>query len=454
MPIGNLEIPGIGKEVVMGAIWQSHILWAAFIAGIFIIAPLSEYLAVLTKQPKYDRFAKGAAVAAILLFATGSFTPILGVLFLITLYPVFWSYAQNILFWPLLAETFMFVGEIILIYAWYASWDKMAYRKKLHVVIGFMAGMLLVAQFSFINIVGSYLLTPSLSAATNVGAVALNPTFVPLNMHRFVGNISYAGFLVAGWAAVRYLRSTREEDREYYDWMGHWGLIWGFGFVLLQPLIGFGYLKAIREHNAAAFDYIMLGDKSWLFNLLAIDLAILGVASVAYCLHKLRFAVNPMPTLRNLTLGALGFMTLFSLLNLIPADGHLVPQIGLVFGEKAATPEAQGQATIPLGSMYPWKYIGLIGMMLIGIFALALYLKATAAGFHWGRASRWSQYALLLTAVTVVFTMMTMGYVRETARRGSEPGYLINGCITLDQEIVGEGCPAAPERTPELGTPL
>src|SRR5215211_6515304 len=164
MPIGNLEVPGIGKEVVMATIWQSHILWAALIAGIFIIAPVSEYLGVLTKQPKYDRFAKGAGVAAILLFATGSFTPILGVLMLITLYPVFWSYAQNILFWPLFAEAFMFVGEIILIYAWYVSWEKLAYRKKLHIVIGFMAAMLVIFQFTLINVVGSYLLTPALGA--------------------------------------------------------------------------------------------------------------------------------------------------------------------------------------------------------------------------------------------------------------------------------------------------
>jgi cytochrome d ubiquinol oxidase subunit I len=444
MPIGNLEVPGIGKEVVMATIWQSHILWAALIQGIFIIAPVSEYMGVLTKQPKYDRLAKGAGVAAILLFATGSFTPILGILILITLYPVFWSYAQNILFWPLFAEAFMFVGEIILIYAWYASWDTMAYRKKLHVVLGFMTAILLTAQMSFINIVGSYLLTPSLSSATNVGAVAMNPTFVPLNMHRFIGNISFAGFLVAGYAALRYLRSTREGDREYYDWMGHWGLIWGFGFLLLQPLIGYGYLKSIREHNAAAFDYIMLGEKAWLFELLTIDLGIMAVASVAYCLHKLRFAVKPMPAMRNLVLGALGFLTFFSLLNLIPADASIVPQIGLEF--------AGGEETkLPLGSMYPWKFIGIIGMMLVGLFALALYLKATADGFHWGRASRWSQYALLLTAVTVILTMMTMGYVRETARRGSEPGYLMSGCITLDQQVVGEGCPAAPTRTPAIG---
>jgi cytochrome d ubiquinol oxidase subunit I len=249
VPIGDIEIPGIGKEVVMAVIWQSHILWAAAIVGLIFIGATAEYVGVITKQPKYDRFAKGTAIATILLFATGSFTPILGLLMLTTLYPVFWSYAQNILFWPLFAEAFMFVGEIILIYAWYVSWDKLAYRKKLHVVLGFMAGMLLVAQQTFINVVGSYLLTPPLAEATNVAATYLNPTFLPLNMHRFVGNISYAGFLVAGFAALLYLRSTRESDREYYDWMGHWGVVWGFGFLPSAAVYRLRVHEGDREHN-------------------------------------------------------------------------------------------------------------------------------------------------------------------------------------------------------------
>jgi len=349
------------------------------------------------------------------------------------------------MFWVLLVEAFMFVGEIILIYAWYASWNKLAYRKTLHVVLGFTAAILFLGQMTFINALGSYLLTPALAAANNVGATYMNPTFIPLNMHRFVGNISFAGFLVAGFAALRYLRSSREGDREFFDWMGHWGLIWGFGFLLLQPFIGFGYLKAIREHNAAAFDYIMVGEKAWLFELLTIGLGVMSVASVAYCLHKLKFAAKPMPTLRNLTIGALGFTAVFSLLNLVPADGELIPQIGLVFGEGKDT-------KLPLGSMYPWKYIGITGMMLVGIFALGLYLKAAAGGFHWGRASRWSQYALITTAVTVVLTMMVMGYTRETSRRGEEPGFLLSGCITLDQKVKAKDCPQATEPTPEKST--
>jgi cytochrome bd ubiquinol oxidase subunit I len=103
VPIGDIDIPGIGKEVIMAVIWQSHIFHAAFIAGALLIASASEYLGVLTKQPKYDRFAKGLATTLVLIFAVGSAIPITGLLALITLYPVFWSYLQNIMFWPLFA---------------------------------------------------------------------------------------------------------------------------------------------------------------------------------------------------------------------------------------------------------------------------------------------------------------------------------------------------------------
>ena len=37
MPIGDIDIPGIGKEVVIAMLAQSHIFHAAFIAGISIL---------------------------------------------------------------------------------------------------------------------------------------------------------------------------------------------------------------------------------------------------------------------------------------------------------------------------------------------------------------------------------------------------------------------------------
>ena len=436
MPIGDLNVPIIGKNVVIATLVQSHILFATFIIGAVLIAATSEYMGMITKQPRYERFARNLARFVVLLFASGAAIAITFVLALVTLFPLFFSYLQNIFFWVFLVEAFMFLGQIIIVYAWYNVWDKLAYRKSLHVVFGFIAGFFGLMAMTMIDAVASYMLTPADAPVTEVARTFLNQTMVPLNMHRFVGNFSYAGFLIAGWGAFRYLRATREDEREYYDWMGHWGIIWGFGFLIIQPIIGYGYLKGIRESAPDAFNTIMLGDKAWLFNLLAIYLAIMTIAATAYFVHKLRFAVVPMETLRKLAVGAIGFTGLFAVLNIIPANASIVPQIGLVF--------AGGENTlIPLGGMYPYKYIGLIGLMLVGFFVIALYLRATASGFRWGQASRWSQYALLVCTVTVVFTMVTMGYTRETSRRvDNNPGYLIYQCVTLDQQLVTKYCPA------------
>ena len=437
MPIGDLQVPIIGKNVVISVLVQTHILIATFIIGAVLIAATSEYLGMVTKQPRYERFARNLARFVVLLFASGAALAITFVLALITLFPVFFSYLQNIFFWVFLIEAFMFLGQIIIVYAWYNVWDKLAYRKTLHVTFGMIAGFFGLMAMNMIDAVASYMLTPAEHPITDVGRTFLNQTMVPLNLHRFVGNFSYVGFLIGGWAAWRYLRSTQEQDREYYDWMGHWGLIWGFGFLILQPVIGYGYLKGIRESSPEAFETIMLGDKAWVFLLLMTWIAVMTVASTAYFVHKLRFAVKPTPVLRKMAIGALGFTALFAVLNVIPADANLIPQIGLSFGGGEDT-------KLPLGQMYPWKYIGLIGLMLIGFFVIALYLRATATGFEWGQASRWSQYALIACAVTVILTMVTMGYTRETARRvDNDPGYLIYNCMTLNQELTpAESCPA------------
>lgn len=342
MPIGNLDIPIIGKNVTIAALVQTHILFAAFIIGAVLIAATSEYLGMVTKQPRYERFARNLARFVVLLFASGAALAITFVIALITLFPVFFSYLQNVFFWVFLVEAFMFLGQIIIVYAWYNVWDKLAYRKSLHIVFGFVAGFMGLMAMTMIDAVASFMLTPSESNVSDTASTFLNQTMVPLNMHRFVGNFGYAGFLIAGWAAWRYLRTTRQDDREYYDWMGHFGLLWGFGFTMMQPVIGYGYLKGIRESAPSAFETIMLGDKAWVFNLLMVWLAIMGIAGTAYFVHKLRFTVKPMPFLRKLAVGALAFTALFSIVNVIPSNANLIPQIGLVF--------ANGEDTqIPLG---------------------------------------------------------------------------------------------------------
>src|ERR687895_467445 len=204
MPIGNLDVPIVGKNVVIAVLVQSHILFAAFIIGAVLIAATSEYLGMATKQSRYERFARTLARFVVLLFASGAALAITFVLALVTLFPVFFSYLQNIFFWVFFVEAFMFLGQIIIVYAWYNVWDKLAYRKSLHVVFGFVAGFFGLMAMTMIDAVASYMLTPPEASNT-----------------------------------------------------------------------------------------IMLGDKSWVFNFLAIWLAVMSIASTAYFVHKLRFAVKP-----------------------------------------------------------------------------------------------------------------------------------------------------------------
>ena len=48
MPIGDLNVPIIGKNVVIAVLVQSHILFAAFIIGAVLIAATSEYMGIST----------------------------------------------------------------------------------------------------------------------------------------------------------------------------------------------------------------------------------------------------------------------------------------------------------------------------------------------------------------------------------------------------------------------
>src|SRR5215204_4333682 len=109
MPVGNLDVPIIGKNVVIATLVQTHILFAA----------TSEYLGMITKQPRYERFARNLARFLVLLFASGAALAITFVLALVTLFPIFFAYLQNIFFWVFLVEAFMFLGQIIIVYAWY-----------------------------------------------------------------------------------------------------------------------------------------------------------------------------------------------------------------------------------------------------------------------------------------------------------------------------------------------
>ena len=64
-----------------------------------------------------------------------------------------------------------------------------------------------------------------------------NATWSGLNLHRFVANITFGGFMVALFAAMMFLTARRDEDRAFYDWMGFTGNFIGVATMMLLPLV-------------------------------------------------------------------------------------------------------------------------------------------------------------------------------------------------------------------------
>ena len=74
-----------------------------------------------------------------------------------------------------------------------------------------------------------------------------NFSWMPLNLHRLVGNVTFGGFIAGLIAAYMYMRSKTDEERSYYDWMGFVGNMIGVGGSVVVALHGLPLgLRALR----------------------------------------------------------------------------------------------------------------------------------------------------------------------------------------------------------------
>lgn len=392
------------RRLVIALVMLLHIQFAAFLIGIFGLGVIMEFFGILspTGQAQLDRFARGLARTAILLYSTGAVLAIAFLLVMSLIWPAFWYIINRVTFWPLVLEAITFVLTILYLFPWYYTWDSLARFKPVHVSLGLALLVVANLQQSMIDVMAAYMLTPT--PPQDLLRVFFNPTTLPLDMHRIVGDVSFAGFVVAGYAAVRTLRSTGSEQRAYYDWMGHVGLIAGLGFLFLQPAVGLAYLEEIRANTPGAFTTMMRGHLSWVFLVQVTFLGVLFFLSVLYMVLQTR---NGGRGIRRLLRGLLIVVGLSALLLMQP----------YVIGPSQA--DAWINWVNPIGTMQPWKYIALAGLSLGTIGALLAYMGFNRRVADTGRAGeprRGAQYALLTLGIVASAMMMLMGYIRENSR--------------------------------------
>lgn len=281
--------PVVGSRIFIWIMGQLHLMFAAFVLGVPMFAVICEVIGMWTQDRRYDdmahEFTKLLALAFTITALLGSGL-LLGILLL---YPRFFEAFTRVFrptYYLYLAAIF---GEVVYAYLYYYSWDYLASPralKWLHVFCGVMLNVFGTAIMFVADSWASFMMSPAGVTPTgqvvNLAQAAMNHTWMPINIHRLLGNVAFGGFVVGAYAAVRYLNAKTKEERRHYDWMGYVGNFIGIAGMIPLPFAGYWLAKEVYAFNQTLGISMMGGIFSWLFIIQAILIGMLFIGGNYY----------------------------------------------------------------------------------------------------------------------------------------------------------------------------
>jgi len=114
-------------------------------------------------------------------------------------------------------------------------------RKGLHIFIGVLLNIFGTLIMMLANSWASFMMSPSGvdDKGVFVGSTfdaLVNPLWIPISIHRMLGNIAFGGFVAGAYAAVKFIGSRTDEERAHYDWMGYVSNFVGISGLIPLPL--------------------------------------------------------------------------------------------------------------------------------------------------------------------------------------------------------------------------
>jgi cytochrome bd-type quinol oxidase subunit 1 len=250
-----IEFPLIGNSLAVGLFALLHILLAGLGVGFMMLAPLAESLG--ETRPWLLEAARSMTRFTIVTYTASLVLAVLMVDLFIGLFPVTNTHLFNRFRYPIFVAMMAFLLQLFALYPYYHHWDVLRAKSPgLHRGLGFLAAALLFIWVAVLDGIGSYMLTPT--RADSAWNRLANPTWAPLVLHRFFGNLVMAGYVMAGYAAWR-LAAARGEDADYYACLLRMGMLIGFATLMIQPLSGLLYAQAISESAPEAYRQLTQG---------------------------------------------------------------------------------------------------------------------------------------------------------------------------------------------------
>ena len=405
----------IGARSLIWLVAQLHLFFAAFVLGAPIFIVICEWLGTRRRDPRYERLAKETMKVVAIAY---SFTALLGAAFAFVLMGPYHEVATHLLdrMGPIFAiYGVLFFVETALMYLYWYSWEALAQRKRVHLSIGVALNVVGTGTMVAMNAVGSYMLTPPENAAkASVWELVNNDTFSGLNLHRFIANITFGGFMVALFAAVMFLTARSKEDRAFYDWMGFIGNFIGVATLMLLPLAGYVYAKEIFLYDANIATFMMADKLSSFFVIQGLLVSLIFLGANYYMWLSIR-RITGAEHLHRYMRPVFGVILVGAVIWLIPQNffPDLTTQTPGVALEDAVLPERAGF----LGLMMA-KALAVTAIILLTFLTYMVYRRAVAYGtVRWGEIAPQSQYALVFIPAVVVYTMGLMGAIRELSRQ-------------------------------------
>lgn len=356
--------------------------------GFMGIAFISQYIGIFKNEERYFRLAKPLILCSL----------ILG-----TIQTVIYFYLANMVknaipnFWILmnklqpgvitLSMDFLLVF-LILGGFYYMGFDRNGNHRGWNFFIGLLAFLAGFMSDIFYTITESYTIGPSPDTAIRTPMVLL------LIIEKNIEIFALAGALLALWAGLRYIVSSKQADKEYYDWLGSFTTIISMVFLIMYPIVYFGWFKHYRATSSAGFNRIMLGKYQWI---MYVYLGTSGAAIIFQFIYMLWKLINGRDKSKStVSVGLIAFLIIVAIASLIL--GMLPASWGI------------------WGNMQPAKYLSLAGLFITGFLVLGYYLKDLTPNFKFGGVAKFSQVFLILAGLCVVVNVPVMGYMKIAAR--------------------------------------
>lgn len=432
LPIKKFSFLGLTNRKAVWLVAQLHILFASFILGVPLFVIISEILYWKTHDERYEKLAKEITKLVVMCSLFTVVTGCLFVLFLVAFYPTFttWMFRgfNNLMtFWyPVL-----FLIETSLLYLYYYLWDYLnkVDKKGLHIFIGVLLNIAGILLLIVMNAPATFMQTPpqidgSIKGIATFGEWAWinNFTWWPLNYHRLLGNLVLGGYIVGFLAAYKYIFSSDEEERAYYDWQGYLGNTLGFAFLFLMPITGFNLSKKLYMYDPAIGMYIMSDRLSMFFVVEAVLVCCLFIGSSYYIWLSMRRIVGGEKYLKWIRWN-FAIMVVCAAIWATPRHffATMVPEPGMIpagMEKKEFLEIVELPDKLALFALMKVKNYAASVLVFLTFVNYIFYRVAVRKGrIVFGKIHPIAQYVLVFLAFTQVWFMCMMGAIRSLARK-------------------------------------